>query len=68
MSEAFEQMDKAFATADEAMKRAFGAPKPVPGQIRINFQNRRGPTFLTFLGCAFEILFTGKTTLVVKKR
>lgn len=70
MRQAFEQMDKAFATADEAMNRAFNAPKPSPnpGHIRINFINRRWATFSKFLGCAFEILFTGKTTLVVKKR
>lgn len=43
-------------------------PPPKDNNIRINFTNRRISTFFTFIGCAFEILFSGKTTLVIKKR
>lgn len=55
----------------DTLKNMSSSPSPTPprdNNIRINFTNRRWPTFFTFIGCAFEILFSGKTTLVIKKR
>lgn len=59
MDDAFKQMDKTQIPSSEPQD---------PNHIRINFRNRRWATFWKFLCCAIDILLTGETTLVVKKR
>jgi hypothetical protein len=62
--EAFARAEAAFRAADKLFEQQ---PKFPSDHIRINFSGRRGATFFKFIGCALDILFTGKTTLVVKK-
>ena len=66
---AFEEMGRAFDVNQSAFNEVFEQRKKVKQEdIHINFSSRRWATFSKFIGCALEILFTGKTTLVIKKR
>lgn len=56
------------------MNKEFDEADPIPSDItpdskniRINFTNNRIATALKFLECAAEMLFSGKTSLVIKK-
>jgi hypothetical protein len=73
-------MDNAFISADEAFRHADkilkDAPKGIPKEpventsisyMTINFKRRRIKHFFKFLGCAIQILFTGKTQLKIRK-
>jgi len=68
IQQSFEQMQKAMDHAEKLMDAAIEQPRVNKNHIRINFANRRLSTFWKFIGCAFQILFTGRTTLTVKKR
>lgn len=67
----FKEWDKMFKRVFKTMDKEWFQTPPTPPldpNIRyINFKNKRWATTKMLITCALEMLFTGKTTLVIKK-
>lgn len=65
----FAAFDKALENADTSFKKAKSATSATTETyLIINFGKPRLKTFFRFIKCAFQVLFTGKTKLFVKKK
>jgi hypothetical protein len=65
---AFEKADEAFKEASKGFKQAATEGKATVICSTATFQNRHFQTFQYLIKCAFQVLFTGKTTIRIKKR
>lgn len=64
INEAFTNMDRAFAETEKECRQTADGTSP---NLRINLKNRRWPTFVQLAKSAVQMLFTGKTSIVVRK-
>lgn len=67
IKKAFEEVDKAFKSAEIIFNQSIpSSSKSTKSEItKINFTTKRWNTFRKLSKCAIQMLFTGKTSLVV---
>ena len=65
---AFKEAEKALEELEKAGLSGLTNTESSQEYVRISFASRRGETFWYLFKCALQVLFTGKTTLLIKKR